>query len=170
MNSLVLLVLLIPAVGGSLILSDYDDIYAQSTDFQLPSLSFNNPYSDMPTNMQNSLSELGDIDEEVDSQVNEIIKPTFQNPLEKSETKDNDEGSPANQETETGIGGNDLDTPTPTPTTTSGSGGGAGDVYVVDYSNIRIQKFNTQGDFISKWDTKGKADGQFGVPHGVDVD
>ena len=110
MNSLVLLVLLIPAVGGSLILSDYDDIYAQSTDFQLPSLSFNNPYSDMPTNMQNSLSELGDIDKEVDSQVNEIIKPTFQNPIEKSETKDNqDEGSPANQETETGIGGNDLD-------------------------------------------------------------
>ena len=45
----------------------------------------------MPSNMQGSLSELGDIDEEVDSQVKEIIKPTFQNPLEKSVTKENDD-------------------------------------------------------------------------------
>src|SRR4030095_9690079 len=136
-----ILVFLIPAVGGSLILSDYDDIYAQSTDFQLPSLSFSTPYSDMPTNLQGSLSELGDIDEEVDSQVNEIIKPTFQNPLEKSETKDNEDDTRANHATGVGIGGDDLDTPTATPAATSGSGGGAGDVYVVDYNNIRIQKF-----------------------------
>ena len=37
-----------------------------------------------------------------------------------------------------------------------------GNVYVVDYANTRVQKFNNQCDFISKWGTKGKADGQFG--------
>src|SRR6476620_760624 len=135
MNSLILLVFLIPAVGGRLILFHYYDIYAQSTYFQLPSLSFSTPYSDMPTNMQDSLSELGAIDEEVDSQVNEIIKPTFQNPLEKSETKNNDELTLPNHATGNEMGGDDLDAPT---TATRSSGGGSGDVYVVDYSNIRI--------------------------------
>jgi len=90
-NNLVSLLLLFSLVGGSLILFDYDDIFAQSTDFQLPSLSFSTPYSDMPSNMGGSLSELGNIDEEVDSQVKEIIKPTFQNPLEKFATKEKDE-------------------------------------------------------------------------------
>ena len=95
MNILVSLLLLSSIVGGSLDFIDYDDIFAQSTDFQLPSLSFSTPYSDMPSNMEGSLSELGDIDEEVDSQVKEIIKPTFQNPLEKSATKEKDEISSA---------------------------------------------------------------------------
>ena len=162
MNSFILLYFLIAAAGGSLILFDYDDVHAQSTDFQLPSLSLNTPYSDMPTNMQGSLSDLGDIDEEVDSKVNQIIKPSFQNPLEKSESKVENEDSPRNGAFEDGFSEHD--------TITSSGVGSHGDVYVIDYSNIRVQKFNTQGDFISKWGTKGKADGQFGVPHGVDVD
>ena len=103
-NNLVLLLLLFSVVGGSLILFDYDDIFAQSTDFQLPSLSFSTPYSDMPSNMQGSLSELGDIDDEVDSQVKEIIKPTFQNPLEKSVTKENDDISSVIDSKGSGIG------------------------------------------------------------------
>ena len=90
-NNLALLLLFTSVAWGILIFIDYDNIYAQSTDFQLPSLSFNTPYSDMPSNMQGSLSELGDIDDEVDSQVTDIIKPTFQNPLEKSVTKENDD-------------------------------------------------------------------------------
>ncbi|MDN5866817.1 MAG: hypothetical protein L0H55_05390 [Candidatus Nitrosocosmicus sp.] len=79
MNNLVLLVFLVSAVRGSLILFNYDDIFAQSNDFQLPPLSFSNPYSDMPTNMQGSLSEFDELDEEIDSEVDEIIKPPFQN-------------------------------------------------------------------------------------------
>ena len=87
-NNLALLLLFTSVAWGILMFIDYDDIYAQSSDFQLPSLSFNTPYSDMPSNMQGSLSELGDIDDKVDSQVTDIIKPTFQNPLEKSVTKE----------------------------------------------------------------------------------
>jgi hypothetical protein len=45
---------------------------------------------------------------------------------------------------------------------------GSGGVYVVDYMNIRIQKFD--GDFITKWGSEGKGDGEFGVPHGITVD
>jgi len=159
-NNLVSLLLLFSLVGGSLILFDYDDIFAQNTDFQLPSLSFSTPYSDMPSNMGGSLSELGNIDEDVDSQVKEIIKPTFQNPLEKFATKEKDEISSTIDSKGSGIGEESA------PTSSSSDG----NVYVVDYANIRVQKFNNQGDFISKWGTKGKADGQFGVPHGVDVD
>ena len=159
MNILVSLLLLFSVVGGSLILFDYDDIFAQSTDFQLPSLSFSTPYSDMPSNIEGSLSELDDIDE-VDPQVKEIIKPTFLNPLEKSATKEKDEISSTIDSKGSGIGEENA-------STTSSSDG---NVYVVDYANIRVQKFNNQGDFNTKWGTKGKADGQFGVPHGVDVD
>ena len=159
MNILISLLLLFSVVGGSLILFDYDDIFAQSTDFQLPSLSFSTPYSDMPSILGASLSELGDIDE-VDSQVKEIIKPVFQNPLENSATKEKDDISSAIDSKGSGIGEESA-------STTSSSDG---NVYVVDYANIRVQKFNNQGDYISKWGTKGQADGQFGVPHGVDVD
>ena len=149
--NLVLLFFLFSVGGGSLMLFDYDYVLAQSTDFQLPSLSFSNPYSDMPTNMEGSLSELDDIDEEVDSQVTEIIKPTFQNPLKQPVPKEDDTISPATGSTDSG-------------TATRDDAALGGDVYVVDYNNIRVQKFDNQGDFILKWGTKGKSDGQFGVP------
>ena len=35
--------------------------------------------------------------------------------------------------------------------------------------NIRIQKFDNNGDFITKWGSKGEGDGEFGVPHGIAV-
>ena len=45
-----------------------------------------------------------------------------------------------------------------------------GNIYVVDYYNNRIQKFDNNGSFISKWGTEGKADGQFSLPTGIDLD
>ena len=44
------------------------------------------------------------------------------------------------------------------------------EVFVVDYANIRIQKFDTDGKFIAKWGTEGDAKGQFKIPHSVAVD
>jgi DNA-binding beta-propeller fold protein YncE len=55
------------------------------------------------------------------------------------------------------------------PTSQNNPSGSEG-VYVVDYMNIRIQKFNDDGSFISKWGSEGTGDGQFGVPHGIEVD
>lgn len=43
-------------------------------------------------------------------------------------------------------------------------------MYVVDYMNIRIQKFSDDGSFVSKWGSEGTSDGEFGVPHGIEVD
>jgi tripartite motif-containing protein 71 len=40
----------------------------------------------------------------------------------------------------------------------------AGDVYVVDKNNYRVQKFTNDGKFITKWGSKGSADGQFNLP------
>jgi hypothetical protein len=104
----------------------------------------------------------------VDSQVTDIIKPTFPNPLEKSVTKENDDISSVFDPKGRGI---DDGSATARGATTTGDGNDGDDnVYVLDYSNIRVQKFDYQGDFISKWGTKGKADSQFGVPHGLDID
>ena len=36
-----------------------------------------------------------------------------------------------------------------------------GNVYIADYGNNRIQKFTNDGKFITKWVSKGTADGQF---------
>src|ERR687891_514613 len=44
------------------------------------------------------------------------------------------------------------------------------EVFVVDYANIRIQKFDTDGKFITKWGTEGDGEGQFKIPHGIAVD
>ena len=87
-NNLALLLLFTSGTWGILIFIDYDNIYAQSSGFRYQSLSFSTQYTEMPSNMQGTLSELGDIDDEVDSQVTKIVKPTFQNPLEKSVTKE----------------------------------------------------------------------------------
>ncbi|MGB7295371.1 MAG: hypothetical protein WBC70_07245 [Candidatus Aminicenantales bacterium] len=46
----------------------------------------------------------------------------------------------------------------------------AGNVYVTDMNNHRIQKFTSDGKFITMWGSEGSADSQFLHPHGVDVD
>ena len=45
----------------------------------------------------------------------------------------------------------------------------SGSVYVADWGNDRIQKFNGTGTFIRTWGTKGNANGQFQRPSGVAV-
>ena len=45
-----------------------------------------------------------------------------------------------------------------------------GDVYVSDSWNDRVQKFTSNGKFITKWGTSGSADGQFRFPTGIAVD
>ncbi len=43
-------------------------------------------------------------------------------------------------------------------------------LYVTDSRNSRIQKFDSNGNFITKWGTPGASDGQFSFPTGVSVD
>jgi len=43
-------------------------------------------------------------------------------------------------------------------------------VYVGDYNNYRVQKFNSTGGFILKWGTGGNGTGQFGTPWCLAVD
>ena len=47
----------------------------------------------------------------------------------------------------------------------------SGYVYVADYSNNRIQKFDSNGKFITKWGSVyyKEGDGQFREPSGIDV-
>ena len=47
---------------------------------------------------------------------------------------------------------------------------GSGNVYVADTDNHRVQKFDSDGNFLTKWGTQGKGDGQFFEPFGVAVD
>ena len=44
-----------------------------------------------------------------------------------------------------------------------------GSVYVSDWVNHRIQKFTSEGVFVSKWGTEGTGDGQFIQPATVAV-
>ena len=44
-----------------------------------------------------------------------------------------------------------------------------GIVYVADTFNYRIQKFTSDGMFVSKWGTYGEGDEQFNVPLDVAV-
>jgi len=46
----------------------------------------------------------------------------------------------------------------------------AGNVYVVDSSNNRIQKFDGNGTYLAQWGSTGSGDGQFSRPLGVAVD
>ncbi|MFC2020084.1 6-bladed beta-propeller [Chloroflexota bacterium] len=46
----------------------------------------------------------------------------------------------------------------------------AGNVYVADYDNHRIQKFDSDGNFITKWGEQGSGDGQFYNPARVAID
>jgi DNA-binding beta-propeller fold protein YncE len=45
-----------------------------------------------------------------------------------------------------------------------------GDVYVADWRNDRIQKFNNDGKFLMKFGASGKENGEFSRPTGVAVD
>jgi NHL repeat len=45
----------------------------------------------------------------------------------------------------------------------------AGDVYVGDVGNDRIQRFTSDGGFVTKWGSQGSGDGQFDNPSGVAV-
>jgi hypothetical protein len=46
----------------------------------------------------------------------------------------------------------------------------SGNVYVADSGNSRIQKFNSDGAFITKWGSFGTHDGEFTWPRGIAVD
>jgi len=43
-------------------------------------------------------------------------------------------------------------------------------VYVTDVDNNRVQKFDSNGKFITKWGSPGTDDGQFGGPVDVALD
>jgi DNA-binding beta-propeller fold protein YncE len=45
-----------------------------------------------------------------------------------------------------------------------------GNLYVADGGNKRIQKFDSQGNFLAKWGSQGTGDGQFGRPEDLVVD
>ena len=45
-----------------------------------------------------------------------------------------------------------------------------GNIFVVDSYNHRIQKFSSDGTFLTKWGTFGSGNGQFNYPGGVAVD
>src|SRR5688572_17979175 len=45
-----------------------------------------------------------------------------------------------------------------------------GNIYVTDTNNHRIQKFTSDGKFITKWGTEGNKDGEFSIPEGIDLD
>jgi hypothetical protein len=40
-----------------------------------------------------------------------------------------------------------------------------GNLYIADQFNFRIQKFTSDGTFITKWGSEGEGDGQFLHPH-----
>ncbi len=46
----------------------------------------------------------------------------------------------------------------------------AGNLFVVDYLNCRVQKFTSEGVFITKWGSFGDGDGQFRNPRGIAMD
>jgi hypothetical protein len=46
----------------------------------------------------------------------------------------------------------------------------SGSVYLADGVNKRIQKFSSNGTFITKWGSKGDGDGQFNSIYGIAVD
>jgi len=43
-------------------------------------------------------------------------------------------------------------------------------MYVVDSQNERIQKFDSNGNFITKWGSEGYGDSQFWLPHDIAID
>lgn len=47
---------------------------------------------------------------------------------------------------------------------------GKGYIYVVNESNSLIQKFTTDGNFVTQWGREGSEDGAFMIPHGIAAD
>ena len=45
-----------------------------------------------------------------------------------------------------------------------------GDVYVIDVSNFRIQKFDSQGSYLTQWGSRGDGDSQFIEPADIAID
>ena len=45
-----------------------------------------------------------------------------------------------------------------------------GNLYIVDYVNHEVQKFDNNGDFVDRWGSKGSGDGQFNHPIDIAVD
>jgi DNA-binding beta-propeller fold protein YncE len=43
-------------------------------------------------------------------------------------------------------------------------------VYITDVNNNRIQKFTSDGTFITSWGSEGEGEGQFSEPEGIDID
>jgi DNA-binding beta-propeller fold protein YncE len=43
-------------------------------------------------------------------------------------------------------------------------------VYVADSDNNRIQKFSSDGTFITAWGSEGTGNGQFSSPYGIAID
>ncbi|MCP4708348.1 MAG: 6-bladed beta-propeller [Planctomycetes bacterium] len=43
-------------------------------------------------------------------------------------------------------------------------------IYISDYSNYRVQKFDSEGNFLKSWGERGSGDGQFSTPTGIAVD
>ena len=46
----------------------------------------------------------------------------------------------------------------------------SGNIYVADTYNSRIQKFDSNGTYMSQWGTLGIGDGQLSYPEGITVD
>ena len=46
----------------------------------------------------------------------------------------------------------------------------SGNVYLADTDNHRIQKFSSNGQFVTRWGSQGSGDGQFGSPQGIALD
>jgi DNA-binding beta-propeller fold protein YncE len=45
----------------------------------------------------------------------------------------------------------------------------SGNLFITDTNSHRIQKFDSNGNFITKWGSQGSKDGQFILPLGLDV-
>ena len=48
--------------------------------------------------------------------------------------------------------------------------GNTGYVYVADFNNNRVQKFNPDGSFVTAWGSLGSANGQFNGPYYIAID
>ena len=47
---------------------------------------------------------------------------------------------------------------------------GSGNIYLLDRSGNQVRKFDSSGNFITKWGTKGTGDGEFWSPAGIAID
>lgn len=45
-----------------------------------------------------------------------------------------------------------------------------GNIYIVEYANERVQKFDSSGNFLMKWGTPGKGEGHFSRPNCIAID